>query len=150
MVPIMVEPTFAQPEAAQPSAKKLRWGRLFVYIGVLVVLFCGGGAVLIGQSFLDLNDVRAAAVRYLTAIQNGDFNGAYAQLCKQVQQKITPTALERAPRLNSYEIASTSARIGFGHASRATVVARLHLTGGVTIAQRFPLMRVDGEWRLCE
>jgi hypothetical protein len=150
MVPHMVEPTFAPPEPAQPPVKKLRWGRLFIYIGVLVVIFCGGGAVLVGPSLFDVNDAQAAASRYLTAAQNGDFNSQYAQLCKQVRQKITPATFERQPRLNSYEITAASARIGFGHASKATVVARLHLTGGVTIAQGFNLIREDGEWRVCE
>jgi hypothetical protein len=150
MVPFMVEPTFALPEPAQPPVKKLRWGRLFIYISVLVVILCSGSAILIGLSLFDVNDAQAATSRYLTAAQNGDFNSQHAQLCKQVKQKITPATFERQPRVNSYEITGASARVGFGHASKATVVARLHLTGGVTIAQRFTLIREDGEWRVCE
>jgi hypothetical protein len=146
----MIEPVFVPAESAQPPVKKLRWGRLFLYIGVLVVIFCGLGAIYVVPALFDVNDAQAAASRYLAAAQNGDFASQYAQLCEQTKQKVSPATFERQPRLNSFEISSASARFGFGHAGKVTVVARLHLSGGVTIAQSFGLIREDGQWHVCE
>lgn len=146
----MVEPTFAPLEPAQPPGKKLHWGRLFIYIGVLLVILCGGGALLVGPSLFDIGDAQAATSRYLTAAQNGDFASQYDQLCNSAKRKYSPAVFQSDARLNSYEITAASAHIGFGHASTATVVAQLHLSGGVTRAHKFDLVREDGEWRVCE
>jgi ABC-type transporter Mla maintaining outer membrane lipid asymmetry permease subunit MlaE len=148
----MVEPTFAPPPPAPsaPPAKKLHWGRLVAFIVVIVLLLCGGVAALVAPSLLAVDDVKADAGKYLTAMQNGDFAAAYDRICSSVRGHVSSTALQNLPRLNGYEITSTSVRFGFGRASRASVIAHLYLTDNQTELHRFDLVHEDGQWRVCE
>lgn len=146
----MVEPTFAPQLPAPPQRKRPPWKWIIAAAVLVVVLCCGGGVALFGRTFFEINDVREAARVYLTYAQNGDYNGAYQQLCAKAQLETTPSQLADLPRLNSFEITGATVQHRIPQGESAIVTATLHMTEGRTVSQSFYFVKEGGKWKVCD
>ncbi|GAA1630154.1 DUF4878 domain-containing protein [Catellatospora bangladeshensis] len=146
--------TFVPPP---PPAKKSNTKRILIIVAIVLVLCCGGGitgAVLLFRGVQEATGpARDVAVAYVEDIMAGDYHGAYGRLCDRVQASTSEADYTRVQtaqlKISKYEVTGTSIK---QMNSTTTAVITMRLTQaetGAVMTQGFPLLKEDGEWRVC-
>ncbi|SCL39061.1 hypothetical protein GA0070624_6435 [Micromonospora rhizosphaerae] len=130
---------------------------VLIVVGVVLSFCCVGGVV---GGFALWNVVQHATGpaqdsvdRYAAAMVARDFPTAYGQLCGQVRNRLSQYEFARQqsaqPSVRSYEIVSVNVLNTNGRVHGEAQV-RFVQSGGARTTQVFPLVKEDGEWRICE
>jgi diaminopimelate epimerase len=140
----------------QPPPPKKTWRTVLIVVGAVVVLCCVGAGV--GGFFLFKNvkdataPAAAAAERFVTSLEQGDTDGAYAQLCGDTQRNYTKAVfadgVAKQPKIKSHKLSGINVANMNG---RSTGVANMALTldSGFTDQHSFPLLKESGTWKVC-
>lgn len=137
----------------QPPKPKRSYKTLFIVLGIVVVLCCAGG---IGTAFWGVDKfrgavgaVRGAAAEYLDAVQAGDLDGAYGQLCSRSRSTFTRDEYAaETPKISSYHINGTSVS-NINGVKTGTVTSDITLESGTSIASVLNLIKEQDDWRVC-
>ncbi|WP_173062547.1 Rv0361 family membrane protein [Phytohabitans houttuyneae] len=141
-----------------PAPKPRRTARtVLIVVGAVLAVCCVGGAVggfaLFRSVSNAIEPARDAATSYVDDVRAGDYPSAYGRLCQEVRDTTTledfTRAMSAGPRIQSYEINGVNVS-NFNGRSTATVTARMTQDSGATLIQVFPLVKEDGEWRVCQ
>jgi hypothetical protein len=150
--PQNVPPQNWPPTGAPQPPRKRKLTGLWIALGVVALLCCGGLGV--GGFFLvkGVNDatkpVRAAAVEYLDAVEVANYPRAYELLCSSLRGQVTAKDVESAsPEIDHYKITTVTVANDNGVKS-GTVVARI-TTQGDTSTLTIKLVKEAGSWRVC-
>ncbi|GAB3935296.1 hypothetical protein GCM10027614_09790 [Micromonospora vulcania] len=132
----------------------MRTGLAFAGFGV--ALCCVGVA---GLGAWNLQTVRQAAgpIRetadgFLREVSVGDTTGAYDRLCSDARTRWSPIGfnswVRTPPMVTDYEITDVSVATRSGR-PHGTVTVRLTRSGGISEERQLPVVREDGDWRVC-
>lgn len=143
-----------QPAMAPPKKSKRN---LFIVLGVVLALCCSGGVLGGFLLFRVVQDAtgpaRSVAESYAEAIVDRNYPAAYRQFCSQVRDQVSETDFERLqssqPEFTGYDIVGLNVSNNNGRVSGSTTI-RFTPKVGSKVTQSFPLVKEDGEWRLCE
>lgn len=146
--------TYLPPEGPKPKSN-LR--KILVIVAIVLVLCCGGAAV--GGYFLvrgvqeATGPARDAATAYVDDLIAGDYQGAYGRLCDRVKASTSEADYTRVQsaqlKISKYEVVGTNIQ---QRNATTTAVITMRLTQketGAALTQGFPLLKEDGEWRIC-
>jgi len=105
-----VQPPFAAPPT--DGTRRRRWLALGL-AGAAVLIVCVGGifgigALLVFGGQMVVDQSRAAVTEYLTAIEDEDYEAAYAKLCTQLQRRTGEAefarSFDRQPKISSFTV----------------------------------------------
>ncbi|MEV4641012.1 hypothetical protein AB0J80_27090 [Actinoplanes sp. NPDC049548] len=129
---------------------------MLIVVGVVSVLLCAGG--LTGGYFFfravqkATGPARQAADGFVTDLESGNAGAAYGRLCADTRRDFTRDefvqGLNGQPRIRSHRIVGVSVSDSNGRVS-ALVTAELKLDTGFVDQHRFPLVKEDGQWKMC-
>ncbi|QLQ37452.1 hypothetical protein [Micromonospora robiginosa] len=143
-------------EPAMVPPKKSR-RTLFVVLGVVLALCCSGGAiggfVLYRVAREATGPARATVDTFAAAVVARDYPTAYGQFCAQVRDRLDEADFARQqsaqPELTGYEIVGVNVANTNGRVHGSANV-RFTPRDGVAITQVLPLVKEDGDWRICD
>ncbi|MEV0267920.1 hypothetical protein AB0H43_04020 [Hamadaea sp. NPDC050747] len=146
------------PYSPQPPAKKgfFTLPRVLITVGIVLVLCCGGVAFGVYKLVDTVSDAvapaRDAAVAFLDEVEDGDDAGAYALLCDDVQQMMSPSqfasGVEQRGRIKDHKITGVSVNTTNG-VTAGTVTATLTEAGGGTRQTVIVMAKESGAWKVC-
>ncbi len=124
-----------------------------IVVGVVLVACCLGGAItgfwLLNGAKDEVPQIRSAASSYLDAVQAGDVDGAYGQLCNLSRSRVSQDSFAASmPSLRSYEIVSVTTMNEVGNLA-GFVKTHLTLTDDTQLDEVIALVKEDGRWRVC-
>ena len=147
----------AAPYPPQQPPKKSRTTRTVLIIVAAVLAFCCLGAGTVG--FLIYKGVDNAtgpvvdgAGAYLDDLRDGDYQGAYAKLCRVQQIAVTESAFvankQRQPKIVDYEI--NGRRVSTNNGVRSgSVDITVTFDNGAKNSETLQMSHESGEWRVC-
>lgn len=140
-----------------PPKPKSPVRKILIISAIVLVLCCGGAGVAGFFAWRGITTVigppRDAATAYAEDLIAGDYAGAYASLCRRTreltseQQYIAEQATR--PRIRDYSVAGVNVE---QHNSTVSAVVTLELTrvtDGSQYVLGIPLLKEDGQWRVC-
>ncbi|GAB3154404.1 hypothetical protein GCM10027290_48840 [Micromonospora sonneratiae] len=146
-----------QPMPAPPPKKSKTLRTVLIVVAVVLTLCCVGGGI--GGFFLyrtvqdATGPARDATTGYVDDLGSGNYPGAYGRLCNRMRSEMTADEFARMqsiqPRVASYKITGLSVNNTNGRVT-GTATVRLTQDGGATVIQVLPLVKEDGEWRICQ
>ncbi|MEU8315335.1 MULTISPECIES: hypothetical protein [unclassified Micromonospora] len=144
---------YQQPPVPPKKSKRT----LFIVLGVVLALCCSGGVFGGFLLFRVVKDAtgpaRSAAETFAEAIVDRDYPAAYRQLCTRVRERFSEEefAQQRAsqPEFTGYAITGINVSNNNGLVSGSTTI-RFTPEVGNKVTQEFPMVKEDGEWRICE
>ncbi|MFD6754697.1 MULTISPECIES: Rv0361 family membrane protein [Micromonospora] len=143
-----------QPAMVPPKKSKRV---LFIVLGVVLALCCSGGAVgayLIYRVAMDATGpVRSTVNTFAGALVERDYPTAYQQLCTRIRDRVSEADFtqqqENQPDLTGHKIVGLNLSNQNGHVSGSATVRYTKSEGGAT-NQVYPLIKEEGNWRICE
>ncbi|MFC0506106.1 DUF4878 domain-containing protein [Micromonospora costi] len=132
----------------------MRTGLVFAGVGVAV---CCVGVAGLGVRNLQVvtqaaGPVRETADEFLREVTVGDTGGAYDRLCADARKKWSEIGftswVRTPPEVRDYEIVDVSVTTRGGR-PHGTVTVQLTRDSGVTERRELPVVREDGDWRIC-
>ncbi|MFC7246858.1 hypothetical protein ACFQO7_30645 [Catellatospora aurea] len=140
-----------------PPKPKSPLRKILIIVAIVLMLCCGGAAVAGYFAYRGIDaataPARDATKAYADDLVAGDFAGAYAQLCRRTRELTTEqqyVAEQSArPRIKDYSVTGVSVE---QHNSTVSGVVTLKLTrvdDGSTYSLGVPLLKEDGQWRVC-
>jgi hypothetical protein len=146
-----------QPVPAAPPAKRNNVKIILIVVAAIVALCCIGAAIGGFFIFRGVNDAlappRDAAAGYAQDIKDSDYAGAYDRLCDNVKSQLTEGEFARAIAdefpIDDFEVTGTNVETVNG-VSNATVTMRITPPSGEEFTHTFPLVKEDGDWRICQ
>ncbi|MEU7823289.1 hypothetical protein [Catellatospora sp. NPDC049133] len=146
--------TSLPPVAPQPKSPVRK---ILIIVAIVLVLCCGGAAVAGYFAYRGIDaataPARDATKAYADDLVAGDFAGAYAQLCHRTRELTTEQRYiaeqSARPRIKDYSVTGVSVE---RHNSTVSGVVTLKLTradDGSTYSLGVPLLKEDGQWRVC-
>jgi hypothetical protein len=147
--PLMVPP---------PPPKRRSTLRIVLIVVAVVLAVCclGGGGVgfwLYRTYQNSAGPARETTVSYVDEVRAGDYTAAYGRLCAKVRAVTSQEEFARIQsaqlKVTSYEISGVSVS-NYNGRVQAAVTARMTQETGATFVQTFPLVKEDGEWRICQ
>jgi Domain of unknown function (DUF4878) len=148
-------PQFPGPPAPPPKrSHTLR--NVLIIVGVVVVLCCGGavtaGVVLVNKGLGALKPAQDATNAFVTALESGDYPGAYGRLCASTQADFTldqfSQCVRSQPQIRSHRIVGAYINSVNGH-TNATVTEELTQDSGFVQTHTFLLVKEGGAWKVC-
>ena len=143
-----------QPAMVPPKKSKRT---LFIVLGVVLAICCSGGVL--GGFFLfrvvqeATGPARSTAQTYAEAIVDRNNPPAYGQLCPRERDRVSEADFTRQqssqPEFTGYEITGLNVSNNNGRVSGSTTI-RFTPAVGTNVTQSFPMVKEDGEWRICE
>ncbi|MGW0434948.1 Rv0361 family membrane protein [Micromonospora sp. NPDC003197] len=149
---------YQQPPPPPPASKSGNTTRIVLIVVAVVLVLCCLGAGLFGYVFYRTvqdatGPARDATTGYLDDLRERDYPGAYGRLCTQVRADMTAEEFARRqsaqPTITSYKIVGLNVTNNNGRVTGTTTV-RLTQEPGATSTQVFPLVKEDGQWRICQ
>jgi hypothetical protein len=146
------EPAFA------PAPKPRRTVRtVLIVVGAVLGVCCLGGIAGGYAIFRSVSNAvapaREAATSYVDDVRAGNYQSAYGRLCQDVRNATTleefTSAQSAAPRIQSYKINGVNVS-NYNGRSTGTVTAQITQETGAVLTQVFPLVKEEGEWRVCQ
>jgi hypothetical protein len=130
---------------------------VLIIVAVVLAVCClgglGGGFWLYRTYNDNAGPARNATVAYIDDVRAGNYQGAYGRLCKEVRDGTSQEEYIRIQsaqlKIKSYEIEGVSISSYNGRV-RATVTVRMVQETGANLSQTIPLLKEDGEWRVCQ
>jgi len=145
--PIMVPP---------PKRRSTLRVVLIVVAAVLSVCCLGGviGGVYLYRTYQDsAGPAREETTAYIDEVLAGNYEAAYGRLCAKVRDVTSQADFARVqaaqPKMTSYEI-STVAVSNFNGRVTATVTVQMTQETGAPYVHILPLVKEDGQWRVCQ
>jgi hypothetical protein len=142
--------------ASDREARRTRRTVLIIVAVVLAVCSLGGlaGGFWLYRTYQDAaGPARSATVAYIDDVRAGNYQSAYGRLCTSVRESTPREEYIRIQsaqlKIESYEVEGVSVSSYNGRVS-ATVTVRLAQETGAELSQTFPLLKEDGEWRICQ
>ncbi|MER7892741.1 hypothetical protein AB0C04_24910 [Micromonospora sp. NPDC048909] len=132
----------------------MRTGLAFTGIGVAL---CCVGVSGLGVWNLQLVTQAAGPVRettdeFMRSVTVGDTDGAYERLCADARGRWSEIGftswMRTPPMVRDYEITDVSVTTRGGR-PRGTVTVELTRDSGATEERKLPVVREDGQWRVC-
>ncbi|MFG2064821.1 hypothetical protein ACGFIK_25775 [Micromonospora sp. NPDC048871] len=145
----------AYQPAAPPPKKSKRV--LFIVLGVVLALCCSGGALgafLIYRVAMDATGpVRSTVNTFAGALVERDYPTAYQQLCTRIRDRVSEADFTqqqaREPDLTGHKIVGLSVSNQNGLVS-GTATVRYTPAEGLATSRVYPLVKEEGNWRICE
>lgn len=81
--------TPSQPSYLQPEKPNSKWKKIFLIVGIFILLGVGSLGFLIFQGFKDAPEVKQKVTTFLQYVSNNDLDGAYS-LTSSEFQKVSP------------------------------------------------------------
>ncbi|PGH42411.1 hypothetical protein GA0070622_1770 [Micromonospora sediminicola] len=143
-------------EPAMVPPKKSR-RTLFIVLGVVLALCCSGGVVggfvLYRVAQDATGPARATVDTFAGAIVARDYPAAYRLFCADVRDRLGEADFARQqsaqPELTGYEIVGLNVTNNNGRV-RGSANVRFTPRDGVAVNQVLPLVKEDGDWRICD
>ncbi|WP_431880331.1 hypothetical protein [Micromonospora marina] len=143
-----------QPAMVPPKKSKRT---LFIVLGVVLAICCSGGVLGGFLLFRAAQEVtgpaRSTVETFSGAIVDRDYPAAYRQLCSRVRDRVSEADFERQqssqPDFTGYDIVGLNVSNNNGRVSGSATV-RFTPAVGTNVTQAFPLVKEDGQWRICE
>lgn len=140
----------------QPPRQQRPWKTILIVLGVVFVLCCAGlgfgGYKLFKGVQSATEPARAAADTFVTHLEDGDTDAAYALLCGPTQAKFTSAAFRDGvagqPKIRSHSFSGVNVVNSNGRTT-ATVTLVLTLDTGFTDRHTFPLVKEGNDWKVC-
>ncbi|GIF96415.1 Rv0361 family membrane protein [Catellatospora citrea] len=140
-----------------PPKPKSPVRKILIICAIVLVLCCGGAGVAGFFAWRGITTAlgppRDAAVAYADDLVAGDYAGAYANLCRRTRELTSEqqyVAEQSArPRISGYSVAGVNVQ---QHNSTVSGVVTLELTradDGSQYVLGIPLLKEDGQWRVC-
>ncbi|WP_212829680.1 DUF4878 domain-containing protein [Catellatospora sp. TT07R-123] len=146
--------TFVPPP---PPPAKSNVKRILVVVAIVLALCCGGviagGALLFRGVEEATAPARDAAVGYIQDVTAGDYHGAYGRLCDKVRTETSEAEYTRIQaaqlKISKYEVIGTSVKTMNTTTSAVITMRITQAETGAVMTQSFPLLKEDGQWRVC-
>ncbi|HET6212901.1 MAG TPA: hypothetical protein VFE14_08525 [Micromonosporaceae bacterium] len=145
-----------EPAPAQPTRSRSTTRIVLIVVGSVLAVCClcgiAGGIYLYNTYNNSAGPARAATRAYLDDVLAGNYSGAYGQLCARTRATTSEaeyTRIQRAQvKITKYDLVGVT--IGnYNGRTGATVTARLTQDTGAEFTQTFPLVKENGDWRVC-
>lgn len=136
------------------SRRPVRTGLL---LGGLTMLLCLVGVAGLGAWNMQVvtqagGPVRETADGFFQELSAGDVERAYQRLCAQARSRWSEVGFagwaRTPPAVTGYEILDVSVRTKAGRPI-GEVTVRVTREGGTAEERRLPVVKEDGEWRVC-
>lgn len=120
-------------------------------------MLCCGGAITAGVFLFRsvagaAGPARAEVNDFLTDLETGRTDAAYAQLCVETQHRFSSAQFDQIaagrPKPTAHSITNVSV-MNYNGAVSATVSARLRYADASTDTHTFSLAKQGGAWRIC-
>ncbi|WP_327001555.1 DUF4878 domain-containing protein [Dactylosporangium sp. NBC_01737] len=143
-------------QVPQPPRQRSPWKTILIVLGVVLVLCCAGAGFGGYRLFKGVQEAtepaRTAAETFVTNLENGDTDAAYGLLCKATQSNYTVQAFKdgvaKQPKIRSHSFGGVNV-MNYNGKTSATVTLILTDDSGFTNRHTFPLVKDDGQWRVC-
>jgi hypothetical protein len=129
---------------------------MIVVAAVLAVCCLGGlgGGIWLYRAYNNnAGPARDTTTAYIDDVQAGKYQSAYGRLGKKVRDTISQEEYIRVQsaqlKIKNYEVEGVSISSHNGRVS-ATVTVRMVQETGAEFSQTIPLLKEDGEWRICQ
>ncbi|MGC4893025.1 hypothetical protein [Micromonospora sp. DT31] len=143
------------PPAAVPPKKSKR--TLFIVLGVVLAVCCSGAAL---GGFLLFRTVqeatgpaRTTVDAFAGALVERDYPAAYRHLCSPLRDRVSEADFaaqgSARPDLTDHEIVGLNVSNNNGRVSGSATVRYTPDVGAAT-TEEYPLVKEDGEWRICQ
>ncbi|MEJ3750205.1 DUF4878 domain-containing protein [Actinomycetes bacterium KLBMP 9797] len=138
--------------------KPRRTGRIaLIIVGAVLAVCCLGGGGIGLWTYLSYRDAagpaREATRAFVDDVMAGRYESAYGRMCERTRESTTQEEFTRIQsaqlKVTSYEISGVSVSNLNGRV-QAAVTAQMTQETGAAFTQTFPLIKEDGEWRVCQ
>lgn len=147
-----------QPMYAPPPKPRNRTTIVLIVVGAVLALCClggvAGGIAIYHEYSSNAGPVREATTTYVDEVRAGDYASAYGMLCSQMRGRLSVDDYARTQeaqlKISGYEITGVQVVDQNG---RVTAYATTRMTQeetGAAFTQTFPLVKENGQWRICE
>jgi hypothetical protein len=145
------------PAPPPPAPRQRRNVKRLVVVLVVMLVVCCAGTVAVGWALVNWYDrpdgpARAAAEKFLTALEKDDTAGAYRGLCTDVRDHLSQESftnlIHAQPRLRGHKVVTTSVATVNGNPT-ALVTADLTREGNVRDRHTVRLTRDGSLWWVC-
>lgn len=130
---------------------------VLIVVGAVLAVCCLGGlggGIWLYFGYRDAaGPARSVAVAYIDDVRAAHYERAYGRLCKNVRDDTSQEEYVRIQsaqlKIKSYTVEGVSVSNYNGRVSAAVTVRMVQETGAV-FSQSIPLVKEDGEWRVCQ
>jgi hypothetical protein len=131
---------------------------ILIVVAVVLVLCCGGavvGGIFLFRTIADATGpAQQAAKEYVDEVIAGDYSTAYASLCSKLRAKVSETEYTRVQaaqlKVSSYRVVGTKVTTRNTTLTATVTMRMIQAETGAEFTQGFPLLKEDGQWRVCE
>ncbi|MCW6004811.1 DUF4878 domain-containing protein [Micromonospora sp. CPCC 205371] len=143
---------------AHDDPLKPRTGRtVLIVIAIVVAACCLCGGVIGLWAYNGYRDsagpAREATTAFVDDVLAGRYESAYGRMCERARNSITQEEFTRIQsaqlKVTGYEISGVTVST-FNGRTQAAVTAQMTQETGAAFTQTFPLIKEDGEWRVCQ
>ena len=146
-----------QPMIAPPPKSRNTLSIVLIVAGAVLALCCVGGVA--GGIFLyhtyssNAGPVREATTTYVDDVLAGDYDGAYGMLCRKVRDTTSLDDYARIQeaqlKISAYKITGVRINNTNGRLIAYVTTRMTQEETGAEFTQTFPLVKEDGQWRIC-
>jgi hypothetical protein len=147
------------PQMVVPAPKPRNTLRIvLIVVGAVLAVCCLGGVA--GGFFLfrtysnNAGPARDATTAYVDDVRAGDYPGAYGMLCQKMRDTMSLDEYTRTQsaqlKIGTYKIVGVRVNTYNGHLSAVVTVQMTQEQTGAGFTQGFPLVKEDGQWRICQ
>jgi hypothetical protein len=148
--------SFAPP--APPVKPRNNTRTVLIVVGIVLTLCCIGGViggvVLFRGVSEAIGPARDAAEAYVDDVMAENYPSAYRRLCSRVRDRTSEAEFTRVQsaqlKISSYKVVGTNVQTMNATTTARVTMRMTQASTGLEVTQTIPLLKENGEWRVCE